>query len=71
MDYFIFVLGYDLLHDKLNGIPCDVAYQICASIYKDFVKSEYNELPHSEYECLSKYIDAHLDEINDRLERLK
>ena len=71
MNYNVFVLGYDLLHDILNGIECDVAYNICESIYEDFVNSDYNDLSRSEYEGLSKYIQAHMDEIKAKVEELR
>ena len=71
MNYNVFVLGYDLLHKILNGIECDVAYNICESIYEDFVSSDYNDLSRSEYEGLSKYIKAHMDEIKAKVEANK
>jgi hypothetical protein len=71
MYYNVFVLGYDLLHDILNGIECDVAYEICESIYEDFVDSDYNNLARSEYEGLSKYIQAHMNEIKAKVEELQ
>ena len=32
MSYYVFVLGYDLLHDILNGIECDIAYELCSKV---------------------------------------
>lgn len=68
MRYYIFVLGYDLLHDVLGGIECDIAYDICESVYKDFVKSEYNYLNVSVYVGLSRYIDANKENIKRKVE---
>ena len=71
MNYFIFVLGYDLLHDVLNGIECDIAYDFCVSVYMDFLDSVYNNLNKAEYECLSEYINAYIEEIKMKLEELR
>lgn len=41
MEYnYIFVLGYDLLHDLLQAecTPCDTAFDICKFVYTDFFK---------------------------------
>lgn len=71
MNYFVFVLGYDLLHDVLDGIECDIAYDICIEVYNDFEKSVYNNLLHSGYECLEEYVRTHINEIKTKLEELK
>lgn len=71
MSYWTFVLGYDLLHDTLNGLECDIAYDLCVELYADFANSTYNNPNKPEYECLSKYIDAHMDEIKAKVEELK
>lgn len=55
-NYFIFVLGYDLLHDRLNGEACDISYDICENIYDDFRKSTYYDLNISEYDALQLYV---------------
>lgn len=70
-NYYIFVLGYDLLHDTLKGIACDEAYDLCVELYNDFEDSIYNNPRFSEYECLSKYVKAYMDEIKARLEELR
>ena len=68
MEYYLFVLGYDLLHDVLGGIECDIAYDICEQVYKDFEKSEYKSLNVSVYVGLLKYIEANKDEIKRKVE---
>lgn len=69
ISYFSFVLGYDLLQDKLNKIPCDDAYDICVSIASDFVRNseEYKNLKYSGYDMLIKYIDNNIDRIWERI----
>ena len=71
MNYYVFVLGYDLLQDVLYGIACDDAYDLCTKIYNDFEKSIYNNPYHSGYECLSEYIRAHMNEIKAKAEELR
>ena len=71
MNYYVFVLGYDLLHDVLNGIACDEAYELCRAIYDDFDKSVYNNPYHSGYECLEEYVRTHMDEIKAKAYKLK
>ena len=57
MNYYIFVLGYDLLHEQLNGIECNIAYEICALVYEDFIDSdERHDLKFSEYEALQQFV---------------
>lgn len=71
MSYYVFVLGYDLLHDILNGIECDIAYELCKSIYHDFWESEYNNFDKSGYECLQEYVNAHSNEIKNKVEEMR
>lgn len=71
MDYFVFVLGYDLLHDLLDGIECDTAYEFCQSVYTKFVGSSYDNIWRSEYDCLSKYVRDNIDEIAIELAELR
>lgn len=71
MDYYVFILGYDLLHDVLDGIECDVAYDFCSNLWDDFCGSPYNDYNRSGYVCLAKYIEAHMDEIKAKLEELR
>jgi hypothetical protein len=70
-NYYIFVLGYDLLHDALDGIACDEAYDLCVELYNDFEDSIYNNPKFSAYKCLSEYVDAHMGEILVKVEELK
>jgi hypothetical protein len=71
MNYCTFVLGYDLLHDVLDGLECDVAYDFCVELYNDFKESIYNNPRFPEYECLQKYINDHINEIKAKLEELR
>ena len=71
MNYGVFVLGYDLLHNVLAGLECDVAYEFCVKLYNDYYESKYNDFWFSEYMCLSKYVDDHMDEIKAKLEELR
>lgn len=71
MNYWIFVLGYDLLHNVLDRLACDDAYELCVSIYSHFLISDYNDLNKSEYMCLSRYINANMDHIKKKVEELK
>ena len=71
MNYGVFVLGYDLLHNVLAGLECDVAYDFCTELYADFVDSKYNNIYFSEYMGLSTYVDAHINEIKAKLEELR
>ncbi len=62
MAYMIFVLGYDLLQEKLTSLddcPCDIAYETCIDIYNEFLDSEENQQDKSEYECLQDWIENH------------
>lgn len=71
MNYGAFILGYDLLHNVLAGLECDVAYDFCIELYADFVDSPYNDIYFSEYTGLSRYVEAHMDEIEAKLEELR
>ena len=62
MEYnMIFVMGYDLLHSKLDywDLPCDVAFDVCKKIYDEFLNSEEYKLDISEYEALRIFIYHH------------
>lgn len=57
--YIVFVLGYDLLHLTLIGsdeCECDLAFDKCCDIAKDFLNSEYNVNTKGLYECLQDYL---------------
>jgi hypothetical protein len=70
MDYWVFVLGYDLLHDLLNHLECDIAFEFCQEVYNDFEKSEYNMLHLSGYTCLEKYVRDNYTTIKGKLENI-
>lgn len=70
MNYMVFVLGYDLLHDLLNGIECDVAFEFCQEVYNDFLQSEYNLLYLAEYTCLAKYVRDNYIMIKSKFEKV-
>ena len=61
MDYLVFVLGYDLLHDKLvsaKNKECDTVYDICRAIADDFMWSEYEkDISKSRYDALIDYLN--------------
>jgi hypothetical protein len=75
MDYYIFVLGYDLLHNFLTTeldlpVENDVAFRFCKVVYNDFVKSNKSMLYKYDYKCLQDYInnqthEAFLDILQD------
>lgn len=71
MSYGIFVLGYDILHDELNYLECDVAYDICETVYSRFLVSKFNTSKISEYEALWQYVDANLEEIQEMIYQAK
>lgn len=61
VSYFAFVLGYDLLQDRLKNSEytntCDTAYDNCVSLAKLFLKSEeYKNLKYSGYEMLEHWL---------------
>lgn len=65
LNYLVFVLGYDLLHDYLSNVEnnvyeCDNAYDICHSIAHKFLDSKvYKEeegLKYSTYELLQHWL---------------
>lgn len=60
--YLIFVLGYDLLKEKLYNLDayleCDTAFEICESVYKQFIESGYNDnYAYSDYENLQRFVE--------------
>lgn len=70
--YMIFVLGYDLLQEKLTSYddcPCDWAYNVCIDIYNEFLESEENQQEKSEYECLQDWIKNHSGTIERFIEQ--
>lgn len=69
-DYnYIFVLGYDLLHDFISVKPCecDGAFEFCKIMYKLFLQSEFNTADKPEYDCLQQYINSWSYEELDKL----
>lgn len=64
-----FVLGYDLLHDQLNNIECDLAYKICCTVYAQFLLSEYNILSKPEYDCLNCFIEENREAVLELIEQ--
>ena len=60
--YHTFILGYDLLNDRLQASelesPCDTAYDICISLAKQYLNSEeYKNLKYSSYEMLVYWLN--------------
>lgn len=71
MEYnMIFVLGYDLLQDRLAkyNIPCDIAFDICKEIYGDFVNCDEYRLDMPEYNALQIYIGNNKELIDGLIE---
>jgi len=69
-NYFIFVLGYDLLHNVLNGIECDTAYEICEYVYRQFTYSdELKDFTMSGYDALQKFLENNKSEIENDLSK--
>ena len=60
-NYYIFVLGYDLLRDRIirrGATECDYAYDICKNTYEAFLASGYNDdMSRSDYENLERFIN--------------
>lgn len=56
VEYWTFVLGYDLLHDKLKNRPCDDAFDICRTFALAFMMSDYNKQNKSGYESLKEFL---------------
>lgn len=64
--YYIYVLGYDLLQKTLNGVECDIAYDICEYVYELFTQSEeFTDYSMSGYDALTKFTKNHKSEIID------
>lgn len=70
--YITFVLGYDLLNDKLqssNFPECDICYDTCSSLAEHFINSkEYKNTKYSTYEMLQEWIDINPELINSFIE---
>ena len=60
IDYIAFVLAYDLMHDDFAESEhgeCDLVYEKCLEIAKDFYKSEFNNPNRDLYSCLEEYVN--------------
>lgn len=70
--YIAFVLGYDLLNNKLqNSISpeCDSSYDICSSFAEQFINSkEYKNVKYSTYEMLQEWLNKNPELVNSYLE---
>lgn len=70
--YIAFVLGYDMLQDKLknsNYPECDICYESCSSLAKQFLQSkEYKNVNHSTYEMLQEWLDNNPDLVKKCIE---
>lgn len=69
LQYHAFVLGYDLLNDRLQASKlesaCDIAYDICYSLAKQYLESEeYKNLKYSSYEMLVCWLNNNLELVN-------
>lgn len=63
--YHAFVLGYDLLNDRLQASDnreCDISYDICISLAKLYLDSEeYRNLKYSSYEMLVHWLNNNME----------
>lgn len=70
MNYFVFVLGYDLLQTRLSGelnLDCDTCYDTCLRIVVEFMKSvEYLTYRGSGYEALQVWLENN-NELAERI----
>ena len=58
-EYYIFVLGYDLLRDRLRGMESDKAYFWCRQIYEQFEDCGHNEdKSRSTYDNLQEFVNS-------------
>ena len=57
MDYLVFTLGFDLLHDQIRDMACDEAYEYCTQVAMEFFNSKYYEdYSRSEYDALVSFL---------------
>lgn len=56
MSYLIFTLGFDLLHDQIEHMACDEAYEYCTQVAIEFVHSKYYDYNCSEYDALQDFL---------------
>lgn len=70
--YLVFVLGYDLLHDELDGLPCDIAYETAFEIIRRFIdSSDYRNVNIGTYTALERWLNKNYFDINYEIEKLK
>jgi predicted transcriptional regulator len=66
LNYIVFILGYDLMHDELSNSSdneCDEIYEQCTKIAKEFIKSEeYKDKSCSMYEALENFVEAYREQ---------
>jgi len=71
-EYLTFVLGYDLLNNKLIPMPCDYAFELCQLLIEKFLESEeYHNLKISAYEALEIWIKNNEDFIEQEITKYK
>ena len=59
MSYLIFTLGFDLLHDEIEHMTCDEAYEYCTQVAMEFSNSKYYyKYNLSEYDALQDFLKA-------------
>lgn len=64
LEYYIFVLGRDLLAKELEKVENDIAYDACLEIAKLFLNSiEYTNYNFSGYDSLVNFIHNNYDVI--------
>lgn len=63
--YIVFVLGYDLLHDRFEecfDAPCDLACEICVEVAREFIRMDRcDPMDCSEYEALQVWLENNWD----------
>lgn len=56
-NYDVFVLGFDLLHDEVQHMTCDEAYEYCYGIVKEFYLSPENaDMSLSGYDAMKNFL---------------
>lgn len=70
IEYIVYILGYDLLHEKLHNSSdneCDITFDICVAIAKKFLVSNENKLNKGLYECLELWLQNNEECVNNMI----
>lgn len=63
-NYITFILGYDLLNKELKESDqpeCDLAYEQCKILMREFLISDFNKSSKGLYDCLEDFIKDKLE----------